>query len=469
MNQISSTSFGSFGLIEPLLEALGRLGHEQPTPIQCKAITPALDRKDVLGSAQTGTGKTAAFVLPILQRLCLENDSRGAVVHGARTGVAPIRALILSPTRELAAQIDESLEQYGEFCDIRHMVVCGGVGQAGQVRQLRSGIDVLVATPGRLEDLIQQRLVNLGAIEILVLDEVDRMLDQGFLPAVRRIAASTPKERQTLLFSATMPRELRKLALDLMSNPVEVSVDPAASTPDAIEQVVYHVGSQQKRQMLELLVSGDDISRALVFTRTKRGADRVARHLKAAAIGADAIHGGKTQATRERTLAAFRNGGLRVLVATDLAARGIHVDGISHVINFDLPVDADNYVHRIGRTARAGANGIALSLCCAEEREVLQRIEKLIRRRLAVKQPPQLLANLPLPRPVRTSDAATRNAPRTQSSARPGTTGGNSERQRQATRVLDRNVGVPGVGRQNPGHREFENRRRDRPRVERVG
>ena len=442
MNQISSMGFGSFGLIEPLLAALGRLGHTEPTPIQRKAIMPALDGRDVLGSAQTGTGKTAAFVLPILQRLCTDGeDAERAATHDGRPDQAPIRALILSPTRELAAQIDESLEQYGEFCDVRHAVVCGGVGQATQVRQLRRGLDVLVATPGRLEDLIQQKLLNLGCVEVLVLDEVDRMLDQGFLPAVRRIAGRIPRQRQTLLFSATMPRELRKLALDLMLNPIEVSVDPAASTPDAIEQVVFHVGAQQKRQMLELLVSGRDISRALVFTRTKRGADRVARHLKAAAIGADAIHGGKTQATRERTLAAFRSGALRVLVATDLAARGIHVDGISHVINFDLPVDAENYVHRIGRTARAGANGIALSLCCAEEREVLQRIEKLIRRRLVVKQTPQLPTRLPMSHTPRVTDAAlARSGTNAQSPAKVTAGFAKSERRRQTTRSPERSV-----------------------------
>lgn len=391
MNDTSSVSFGSLGLMDPLLDALERLGHTQPTPIQHKAIGPALEGRDVLGSAQTGTGKTAAFALPILHRLCQTDES-------GNPRAKAIRALVMSPTRELAAQIDESFEQYGAFCDVRHAVVCGGVGQANQVRELRRGLDVLVATPGRLEDLIQQGLVDLGSVEVLVLDEVDRMLDQGFLPAVRRIASHTPKQRQTLLFSATMPRELRKLALDLMTNPAEVSADPEASTPDAIEQAVYHVSSQQKRQMVEQLVKGPDMERVLVFTRTKRGADRVARNLKTASVKAEAIHGGKTQATRDRALLGFRNGTLRVLVATDLAARGIHVDGISHVINFDLPVDADNYVHRIGRTARAGTKGMALSLCTSEEREVLHRIEKLIRRRIPVRQTPDL-PNVPYAAP----------------------------------------------------------------------
>jgi ATP-dependent RNA helicase RhlE len=277
------------------------------------------------------------------------------------------------------------------------MVVCGGIGLGGQARQLRSGIDVLVATPGRLEDLVKQGIVNLGSVEILVLDEVDRMLDQGFLPAVRRITAKVAKSRQTLLFSATLPTELRKFAMGLMTNPVEVATEYVASAPDAIEQVVYHVAAQQKRTMLEHLVSDRNITRALVFTRTKHGADRVARHLKSASIGADALHGGKTQGARERALAAFRDGSVRVLVATDLAARGIHVDGISHVINFDLPVDAESYVHRIGRTARAGATGTAYSLCSVEERDVLRRIEKLIQRRLPVRETPQLAPSAPRP------------------------------------------------------------------------
>ena len=387
----SDAGFRSFGLIEPLLDALTRLGHTEPTPIQQKAIVPALAGRDILGCAQTGTGKTAAFALPLLQHLCQkEPRDKRAASHGQSGARSPIRALVLSPTRELAAQIDESLGLYGEYCDVRHTMVCGGVGQQSQVRELRRGIDVLVATPGRLEDLVNQGLVNLGSVEILVLDEVDRMLDQGFLPAVRRITAKLPKSRQTLLFSATMPAEMRKLALVLLSNPVEVASEQVASTPDSIEQVVYHVDSQQKRQMVEHLLRGHDMARALVFTRTKHGADRVARHLRTASIGADALHGGKSQATRERTLAAFRDGSLKVLVATDLASRGIHVDGISHVINFDLPVDADSYVHRIGRTARAGASGKALSLCTVDERDTLRRIEKLIQRRLPVQQNPQL-------------------------------------------------------------------------------
>jgi len=393
---VTSTGFLQFGLIEPLLAALARLGHVEPTPIQRKAIEPALAGRDVLGCAQTGTGKTAAFALPLLQRLCCEAPRHHVVeIQGKHTTRTPIRALVLSPTRELAAQIDESLGLYGEYCDIRHTMVCGGVGIQGQVRELRRGVDVLVATPGRLEDLVKQGLVDLRSIEILVLDEVDRMLDQGFLPAVRRITAILPKTRQTLFFSATLPPELRRLALVLLSDPVQVAAEQVASTPDSIEQIVYHLDSQRKRQMVEHLLRGRDVARALVFTRTKHGADRVARHLRTASIGADALHGGKSQASRERTLAAFRDGSLKVLVATDLASRGIHVDGISHVINFDLPVDADSYVHRIGRTARAGASGKAMSLCTAEERDTLRRIEKLIQRRLPVQELPPFVAAAP--------------------------------------------------------------------------
>jgi ATP-dependent RNA helicase RhlE len=387
---MTAVHFADMGLIAPLLDALNQLGHVEPTPIQRKAILPALAGRDVLGCAQTGTGKTAAFTLPLLQRLSVQeprSNERGRPIHNRSV---TIRALVLSPTRELAAQIAESLGEYGKLCRIKHAMVCGGVGIGGQIQALRRGVDVLVATPGRLEDLMSQGVVDLSAVEVLVLDEVDRMLDQGFLPAVRRISSRIPKSRQTLLFSATMPSELRKLALVLMSNPVEVAADQIASTPTAIEQVVYHVAPQLKRTLLEQLVNETDMSRVLVFTRTKHGADRVAKHLKAAKIGADALHGGKTQSSRERALTGFRDGKLRVLVATDLAARGIHVDGISHVINFDLPVDADNYVHRIGRTARAGSSGKALSLCSDEERDVLRRIEKLIRRRLTVEQTPRL-------------------------------------------------------------------------------
>ncbi len=400
----AENGFASLGLIPPLLRAVRDLGYDTPTPIQKQTIQPALAGRDVLGCAQTGTGKTAAFALPLLQRLM---DGRDRTKGDGRS---PIRALVLSPTRELAAQIDESLGQYGKDCGIRHTMICGGVGQSGQVRALRRGVDVLVATPGRLEDLMAQRLIDLGQVEFLVLDEVDRMLDQGFLPAVRRISSSVPKRRQTLLFSATLPPELRKLALVLQSNPMQVDAEQAGAPPETIEQVVYHLAMQEKRPMLQHLVENQNMTRALVFTRTKHGADRVARFLKSSGVLADALHGGKTQAARQRTLLAFREGGLRVLVATDLAARGIHVEGISHVINFDLPLDAENYVHRIGRTARAGASGKAYTLCAVEERECLKRIEKLLRRRLPTLAKPEQLPSV-VPPPPRQDLPKTRTTP----------------------------------------------------------
>jgi ATP-dependent RNA helicase RhlE len=363
-----------------LLETLTRLGYRAPTPIQSKVIPPALAGRDVLGCAQTGTGKTAAFCLPLLQRF---DDGLGRRPKR-------VRALVLSPTRELAAQIGKSLAEYGKSCAVSHTVVFGGVGQSEQVRDLRRGVDVLVATPGRLEDLVSQRLADLSGVEVLVIDEVDRMLDQGFLPAVRRITRLIPEQRQTMMFSATLARELRHLARELLHDPVEVAANTVASIPTAIDQQVFLVDAQLKRRALERLLERSDFTRALVFTRTKHGADRVARHLKGVYIEADAIHGGKSQNARERTLAAFRDGHLRVLVATDLASRGIHVDGISHVINFDLPKDPDNYVHRIGRTARAGASGQAFTLCSPEERDDLYKIERTIQRRFELKTDPTL-------------------------------------------------------------------------------
>jgi ATP-dependent RNA helicase RhlE len=388
--------FQEFGLKTALLENLRLLGHAAPTPIQRKAIPPALAGKDVLGCAQTGTGKTAAFCLPLLQRF---DDG-----SGRRPG--NVRALVLSPTRELAAQIGKSLAEYGTHCRVSHTVVFGGVGQSNQARDLRRGVDVLIATPGRLEDLISQRLADLSNVEVLVIDEVDRMLDQGFLPAVRRITQRIRKDRQTMMFSATMPSQLRRLAHELLNQPVEVAADQVASTPSAIEQKVYLIDAQLKRRALEQLLKRGEFTRTLVFTRTKHGADRVARHLQGVSVMAEAIHGGKSQSARERTLAAFRDGTLPVLVATDLAARGIHVDDISHVINFDLPQDPDNYVHRIGRTARAGASGQALTLCSHEERDNLMRIERLIHRKLELTRDPSLTdapsgeaTRRPLPRP----------------------------------------------------------------------
>ncbi|HLQ36320.1 MAG TPA: DEAD/DEAH box helicase [Planctomycetota bacterium] len=367
--------FSALGLIEPLCHALQDRGYTQPTPIQERAIPQLLQGRDLLGIAQTGTGKTAAFALPMLQLLA---------AAGVRPAPRQPRTLVLAPTRELAAQIQDSFVAYGRNLRLRSAVIFGGVGQAPQVRALNSGLDVLVATPGRLLDLLQQRHVDLRAVEIFVLDEADRMLDMGFLPDVRRVIAALPKKRQSLLFSATMPHEISDLAHSLLQRPVRVEVAPQATTVELVDQRVFFVAKADKRDLLVQLLRDPAIQRALVFTRTKHGADRVAKHLKHAGIGVEAIHGDKSQGARERALGSFRDGDLHVLVATDIAARGIDVPEISHVINFDLPNVPESYVHRIGRTARAGREGIALSFCDHEEREYLRDIEKLIRMRVTV-------------------------------------------------------------------------------------
>jgi ATP-dependent RNA helicase RhlE len=365
-------SFSELKLIEPLCRALKAERYERPTPIQQKAVPVVLEGRDLLGCAQTGTGKTAAFVLPILQRL---DASR-------RDG--KIRALVLAPTRELAAQIDERVSAYGKHLRLRHTVIFGGVSQNRQVRELRPAPAVLVATPGRLLDLVSQRLVDLSGVEVLVLDEADRMLDMGFIKDVKRIVSMTPTARQTLLFSATMPRDIVDLARSILKDPVRIDVAPASRTPDLVKQSVYFVARADKRSLLERLLRSVEIERALVFTRTKRGASRVARLLDGAGIRADAIHGDKTQGARTRALSDFKRGSTRVLVATDIAARGIDVDGVSHVINYDMPDAAESYVHRIGRTGRAGASGIALSFCDHDERGVLKDIERLMGARVPV-------------------------------------------------------------------------------------
>jgi ATP-dependent RNA helicase RhlE len=325
-----------------------------------------------LGCAQTGTGKTAAFLLPILQRLG-PSEARGKV-----------RALILTPTRELASQIGSKVSTYGRHFGMRHAVIYGGVPQRAQERELGNRPGLLVATPGRLLDLMRQGYIDLGALEILVLDEADTMLDMGFIHDVRRIVTAMPKQRQTLLFSATMPGAIEALSRSLLSDPVRVSVSPQATTAETVEQAVYFVAKPDKRSLLERVLSRANVERALVFTRTKHGADRVAKQLVQAGIQAAAIHGNKSQNARERALDAFRRGKTNVLVATDIAARGIDVQGVSHVINYDLPNVAESYVHRIGRTGRAGASGNAISFCDQEERRLLLDIERLIRRRIPV-------------------------------------------------------------------------------------
>jgi ATP-dependent RNA helicase RhlE len=361
--------FEDLGLSDVLLRAVRREGYLRPTPIQQRAIPQILEGRDVLGCAQTGTGKTAAFALPILQRLDEVAPYKG---RGPR-------CLVLSPTRELASQIGESFDAYGRFLDLTHTVVFGGVGQDSQTRALRRGVDVLVATPGRLLDLMGQGLVHFDRIEVFVLDEADRMLDMGFIDDVTRIVAALPRDRQTLFFSATMPHDIHQLARTILRDPVRIEVAPAATTVDKVRQSVYFVERLHKRRLLEHVLRDPDVSRVLVFTRTKHGASRLAEQLARGGTRADAIHGNKSQGARERALESFRNGRVRVLVATDLAARGIDVDGITHVVNYDLPNVPESYIHRIGRTARAGSDGNALSFCEIGDRPHLAAIEKLIR------------------------------------------------------------------------------------------
>ncbi|MFW6197747.1 MAG: DEAD/DEAH box helicase, partial [Myxococcota bacterium] len=356
-----------------LCRAVSDAGYTTPTPIQNAGIPVVLDGRDLLGCAQTGSGKTAAFALPILDRLMRRRPERG------RDGV---RALVLAPTRELAAQIGDCFATYGAGSSIRHMVVFGGVSKNPQVRALRRPPEVLVACPGRLLDLMQNDGFKLRDVECVVLDEADRMLDMGFIHDVRKIVAALPKDRQNLLFSATMPAEIEKLSRSLLRNPERVAVDPISSTAGPIEQSVYFVGTKQKQSLLTHLLRGEDIGQALVFTRTKHGANRVAQKLEGADVPAAAIHGNKSQGARERAMAGFRSGAIRVVVATDLASRGIDVKHLSHVINFDLPNISETYVHRVGRTGRAGATGVAISLCSDEERPYLRDIEKLTGQRL---------------------------------------------------------------------------------------
>jgi ATP-dependent RNA helicase RhlE len=374
--------FKTLRLIEPLLRAIESEGYVIPTPIQIQAIPHVLAGKDLMGCAQTGTGKTAAFALPILQRLHRHAGARPAGAGQAR----PIRALVMTPTRELAAQIGESFRVYGQHTGLRHTVVFGGVKQGPQTLALHRGVDILVATPGRLLDLLNQRLLSLRGVEILVLDEADRMLDMGFIHDIRRVIAQVPARRQTLMFSATMPGEIRGLANTILHDPVHVKVAAESPAADTVKQALYYVDSQSKPALLEHLLQGAHITRALVFTRTKHGADKVVRRLVHAAVAAEAIHSNKSQNARLRALANFKAGKTRVLVASDIAARGLDVDNISHVINYDLPNVAETYVHRIGRTGRAGAAGQAISFCSEEQRDDLREIERLLRRAIPVLQ-----------------------------------------------------------------------------------
>jgi ATP-dependent RNA helicase RhlE len=367
-------SFDGFGLNDAIARAIAEEKYATPTPIQVQTIPIVMSRRDVIGIAQTGTGKTAAFALPILHLLAA--NPRPPERKGCRV-------LVLSPTRELSSQILDSFRAYGRHLRIQTALAIGGVSMGAQVRALLGGVDVLVATPGRLLDLVQSNALRLGAVEFLVLDEADRMLDMGFINDIRKIVAKLPAQRQTLLFSATMPGAIAQLAAQMLHDPVRVAVTPAASTVERVEQRIIHVDRAAKSAVLVDVLRRETVDRALIFTRTKHGADKVVRGLIKAGLTAQAIHGNKSQPQRERVLAAFRRGDVKTLVATDIAARGIDVDGISHVVNFDLPNVPETYVHRIGRTARAGADGIAISLCCGEELPFLRDIEKLIGKSIA--------------------------------------------------------------------------------------
>jgi ATP-dependent RNA helicase RhlE len=369
-------SFHNLQLIEPILSALKKEGYTTPTPIQAQAIPPALQGKDILGVAQTGTGKTAAFAIPIIQLLSQEKKS----ADGKRT----IRSLILTPTRELAIQIGESFATYGGNTALKYTVIFGGVNQHKQVEALRSGIDVLIATPGRLLDLISQRHVHLNNVRFFVLDEADRMLDMGFVHDVKKIIAKLPAKKQTMFFSATMPPEIVHLAGSILVHPVTVTVTPNSSTVEIVNQVVYFVDRENKKHLLKEVLKDPKIERVLVFTRTKHGADKVVKELTRAGIKAQAIHGNKSQNARQDALNNFKLKVTRVLVATDIAARGIDIDDLTHVINFELPNIPESYVHRIGRTGRAGASGIAIAFCDAEEKAYLKDIQKLIGKQISV-------------------------------------------------------------------------------------
>lgn len=368
-------TFKELNIIEPILRALQNEGYETPTPIQQQAIPIILEGRDILGCAQTGTGKTAAFSIPILQKFYNSTSS------GRRR---PIKALVMTPTRELAIQIDESFATYGRHLGLKHCVIFGGVGQKPQTDALKEGVDILIATPGRLLDLVSQGFINLKTVEFFVLDEADRMLDMGFIHDIKRVLPLLPKERQTLFFSATMPREIAALADSMLTDPRKVEVTPVSSTVDIIDQSVYHVERGSKTGLLTHLLQNSDMESVLVFSRTKHGADKIAKSLVKAGISSEAIHGNKSQNARQRALSNFKERETRVLIATDIAARGIDIDKLSHVFNYDLPEVPETYVHRIGRTGRAGSSGIAIAFCDAEELPLLKDIQRLIGKNIPI-------------------------------------------------------------------------------------
>lgn len=375
MNSKLPTTFADLNLIEPLKRSLAEAGYDKPTPIQAEAIPSLLEGRDLLGCAQTGTGKTAAFALPILHRLA-GNPKKAPPKH--------TRVLVLTPTRELAIQVHESFATYGKNLPFKYVVIFGGVGQSPQVKAMSTGVDVLVATPGRLMDLIEQGLIKLSGLEVFVLDEADRMLDMGFIHDIKKVLKLLPERRHNLFFSATMPPEIEKLANSILHNPARVEVTPVSSTAELISQTVMLVDRENKRPLLKHILSDSSLKRVIVFSRTKHGANKIVDFLEKAGIIAEAIHGNKSQTARQKALENFRSGKIRVLIATDIAARGIDIDDITHVINFDLPNESESYVHRIGRTARAGASGVAISFCDAEEKAFLRDIEKLIGKNVPV-------------------------------------------------------------------------------------
>ena len=445
--------FVQLELSEPILRALVTEGYSTATPVQAQTIPHALRGRDVVACAQTGTGKTAAFALPILQRLSTRPRPGGSATRA--------RALVLCPTRELASQIAESFRTYGKHLGFRQVVIFGGVNQNPQVDLLRRGTDIIVATPGRLLDLMEQGHVDLRGIEALVLDEADRMLDMGFIHDIRKIVARLPAGRQTMLFSATMPTEIRKLADSLMRDPASVQVAPVSSTAEGVEQSVYFVEKRNKAALLAHLVAELPMFRTIVFTRTKHGADRVVRNLHTSGIKAEAIHGNKSQNARERALKNFRASKIHVLVATDIASRGIDVDGITHVVNFDVTDEPETYVHRIGRTARAGAKGAAISLCDPEEVSNLKAIERLIRRPIPVKADPSGYSRAAAPapqqhdrRPPHRQPERAAHAPRQPHAPRPrpqaAPSGGQAERQQQQPRTFAPRASHPLFGKSRP-------------------
>lgn len=418
--------FEDLGLSESILRAVEAEGYETTTPIQAKAIPHVLEGRDLIGCAQTGTGKTAAFALPILHRLQATGNNGASYQGGGRgRNQRRIRALILSPTRELTSQIAESFSAYGRFGGMRHVVVYGGVSQHPQVQKLRQGVDILVATPGRLLDLMEQGHVDLKGVEILTFDEADQMLDMGFIHDLRRIVRHVPQQRQTLMFSATMPDTIRRLTTEWLTDPVHLQAGPVATPVEKVEQSVFFVEKKHKPDLLASFLKKTCSPRTLVFSRTKHGADSIVRRLSRSGIHAAAIHGNKSQATRQRVLAQFKSDILPVLVATDVAARGLDIDDVSHVINYDMPDVPEIYVHRIGRTGRAGAAGIAVSFCGSDERGQLQMIERLIRRTIAVEtqlpdgsQCPQPAAAVSPDRPPRTRSGRRKSAPKQSGRAR---------------------------------------------------